>query len=255
MRRKSGTPDLRGERQIPRSARRLAALCLLAALGCAALIGLGTWQVERLSWKRDLIRRVDERIHAAPVPAPGPADWPAITRAGDEYRHVSATGAFRHDRETLVRAVTERGPGFWVLAPLARPDGSTVLVNRGFVTPELRDRAARRSSETTGETTVTGLLRITAPGGALLRANDPAGERWYSRDVAAIAAARGLSEVAPYFIDADATPAAPDGPVGGLTVVAFPNNHLLYAIIWYALALMLASGTAAVIREERVGLS
>ena len=84
----------------------------------------------------------------------------------------------------------------------------------------------------------------------MLRANDPLSDRWYSRDVAAIAATRSLTDVAPYFIDADAASSLPDGPVGGLTVIAFPNNHLIYAITWYALALMLAGGITYVIRDE-----
>jgi surfeit locus 1 family protein len=90
----------------------------------------------------------------------------------------------------------------------------------------------------TTETTVTGLLRINEPKGTLLRSNVPAEERWYSRDVTAIAAARGLQNVAPYFIDADDTKNPGDLPVGGLTQIVFPNNHLVYAITWYGLAVM-----------------
>jgi surfeit locus 1 family protein len=104
---------------------------------------------------------------------------------------------------------------------------------------------------------VTGLLRITEPEGAMLRSNDPAAGRWFSRDVAAIAAARGLTDVAPYFIDADGASGGPDSPVGGLTVIRFHNNHLVYAITWYSLALMLAGGVVHIIRQEwpRAGTS
>lgn len=234
-----------------RSPLTLTLLAAMGALGVAALVALGTWQIERRSWKLDLIRRIDGRVHAAPVAAPPRAEWPAVDRAGHEYRRVSATGVFLHDHETLVRAVTERGPGFWVLTPLRMADGAIVLVNRGFVPPERRDRAERSAGEIAGETTVTGLLRVTEPGGMLLQSNDPAAERWFSRDVAAIAAARKLTDAAPYFIDADAASSAPGGPVGGLTVIAFSNNHLVYALTWYALALMLAIGTAYVVRDER----
>jgi surfeit locus 1 family protein len=97
---------------------------------------------------------------------------------------------------------------------------------------------------------VTGLLRLTEPKGGFLRANDPAADRWYSRDVEAMAAARGLTDTAPYFIDADATPNPGGLPVGGLTVVAFRNSHLVYALTWFALALMLAALTVRVAREE-----
>ena len=151
-------------------------------------------------------------------------------------------------------ASTELGPGYWVLTPLQILDGTLVLVNRGFVPTGRRDPATRKAGEIAGEATVTGLLRITELGGTLLRSNDPLSGRWYSRDVAAIAAARGLTDVAPYFIDADAaanaTSGGSDSPVGGLTVITFHNNHLIYAITWYALALMLAGGTAYVIRQE-----
>lgn len=216
-----------------------ALLGLFALAGVAGLAALGTWQLERRAWKHDLIARVESRIHAAPVAAPGPAAWSA-TGAGDAYRRLRVTGHFLHGQETLVQAATERGSGYWVLTPLAAEDGFTVLVNRGFVPRERRDPATRAAGQVAGPVTMTGLLRLSEPGGGFLRANDPGAERWYSRDIAAIAAARGLGGTAPYFIDADATPNAGGLPVGGLTVIAFPDNHLVYALTWFALAAMLA---------------
>ena len=56
--------------------------------------------------------------------------------------------------------------------------------------------------------------------------------------MAAIGLARGLQSVAPYFIDADDTKNPGGLPVGGLTQVVFPNNHLVYAITWYGLAVI-----------------
>jgi surfeit locus 1 family protein len=217
-------------------------------LGIVLLIGLGVWQVERRAWKLALIDRVDQRIHAAPVPAPGPALWPGITAAEDEYRRVSVTGRYLDDRETLVQAVTELGGGFWVVTPLLTGDGSTVLVNRGFVPPDRRDPSAHRAGD--GETTVVGLVRMTEPHGGFLRTNDAKLDHWYSRDVAAIAAARGLERVAPYFIDAEAGADPAGFPRGGLTVIAFPNNHLVYALTWFGLAAMLTAATVFLAREE-----
>nr|WP_255581597.1 SURF1 family protein [Cupriavidus sp. AU9028] len=256
-------------------------LAVIAALAFAGFFALGTWQVERRAWKLDLIERVEARIHAAPVPAPGPARWPLVTAAADEYRRVAVTGTFLHDKETLVQATTDLGGGFWVLTPLRRNDGTVVLVNRGFVPPDFRERSTRADNEPAGETAVVGLLRMPEPGGAFLRQNDPAAGRWYSRDVQAIAAAHGLGTVAPYFIDADAAPGtagagavvSEDGgrrtpaagalpsavpangttgswPQGGLTVVRFNNNHLVYALTWYGLALMVAAAAWYVGREE-----
>ncbi|MFC5358835.1 SURF1 family protein [Azospirillum himalayense] len=232
-----------------RPRRGLVLLGVLALAGVAVFTSLGVWQVERLFWKLDLIQRVEERAQAAPVPAPGPEDWPAVTAASQEYRRVSVTGRFLNDKETLVQAVTERGGGFWVLTPLRTDRGFTVLVNRGFVPPERRSTDSRPDGLIDQDTTVTGLLRVTEPGGGFLRSNDPAQDRWYSRDVAAIAAARGVTEAAPYFIDAEASP--PGGlPVGGLTVLKFRNNHLVYALTWFALALMLIAASLYVARSE-----
>ena len=201
------------------------------------LIALGTWQVQRLAWKRHLIAQVDARIAAAPVPAP------ATAGPDDAYRRVRATGTFDIARDSFVQASTVRGPGWWVMTPV-RTDARTILVNRGWVP----DRSAPPPPP--GPVTVTGLLRLTEPGGGFLRSNDPAAGRWFSRDVAAIAARRGLPSVAPYFIDSDPIPGA-GAPVGGLTVVRFTNNHLAYAITWYILALMSAAGFAYWIRSGR----
>jgi surfeit locus 1 family protein len=229
----------------------LAALCVLA---CAGLVALGTWQVERLHWKHDLIARVEERVHAAPVDAPGRDRWARVTRQSDEYRHVRLVGTFLPQGTTLVQAVTDLGSGFWLLMPLRSADGSIALVNRGYVPSAAAAEAIVRRTPAADAVPVivTGLLRITEPGGGFLRKNDPVANRWYSRDVQAIAAARGLSSVAPYFVDADAAASAPrEYPVGGLTVVAFSDNHLVYALTWYALALMVAAGGLWALRQER----
>lgn len=212
-------------------------------------VALGGWQVQRLAWKTELIAQVEARVHATPTPAPGPGV--AVTAQADQYRRVSTRGVFQHDREALVQAVTDLGPGFWVMTPLRTDQGQTILINRGFVSPERKAAADRAGGQLTGEQTVVGLLRISEPKGGFLRANDPGGDRWYSRDVAAIAAARGLDRAAPYFIDADAT-ANPDGwPKGGLTVVKFPNSHLVYALTWFGMALLTLVGYGLLVREVR----
>lgn len=219
----------------PRSRRArvvIVAAALLLAIGLAAL---GVWQVQRRAWKHELIATVNARVHAAPVAPPAPAAWPAVNADHDAYTRVRLSGRFLHDRETLVQAVTDLGGGYWVMTPLDT-GRFVVLVNRGFVPPDRRDAARRAAANRAGTVTVTGLLRVTEPGGAFLRTNNAAANRWYSRDVAAIAAARHLGLTAPYFIDADATPNPGGYPVGGLTVIRFSDNHLVYAITWFLLS-------------------
>jgi surfeit locus 1 family protein len=235
-------------------------MAILALLLIVLFAGLGTWQVQRLQWKLALIERVNTRVGAAPAALPPVARWPAISKESDEYRHVRLAGQFLYEYSTPVQAVSELGAGYWLVTPLCTPDGSIVLVNRGFI-PAADNRPGRYPARRAAGNpcagvsgaphSLTGLLRIAEPGGGFLRDNDPAKNRWFSRDVAGIAAARGLANaapngapvVAPFFVDAarGQDPAgAPEHPVGGLTVISFQNNHLVYAITWYALALMVA---------------
>lgn len=223
----------------------LAVTCLLTLV----FTGFGLWQIQRRAWKLDLIARVEARIHAAPAAAPGPADWLAIGADSDEYRRVALQGRYLDVPETLTMAVTERGPGFWVMAPFRTDSGFTVLVNRGFV-PEDRRGPDKRRKVAGDETRVVGLLRLNEPGGGFLRANDPAAGRWYSRDVAAIAQAHGLAGVAPYFVDADAASEPGPLPQGGMTQVSFRNTHLVYALTWFCLALMSAAAAAYLARAR-----
>ena len=217
----------------------------------AAFVALGVWQVQRLAWKTELIAQVDARVHAEAVPAPGPEAWPAVSGERDQYRRVVVRGVFLHDRETRVQAVTDLGGGFWVVTPMRTERGFTVLVNRGFVPPERRDPATRAAGQASGPQTVVGLVRVTEPGGGFLRRNDPDADRWFSRDVAAIGEARGLSDAAPYFIDADAM-ANPGGwPRGGLTVIRFANSHLVYALTWFGMAALTLVGFGVFVRERR----
>ncbi|HEY9107168.1 MAG TPA: SURF1 family protein [Roseateles sp.] len=223
------------------------ALIVSAALASVGFLALAGWQVQRLGWKLDLIERVEARLKAEPV-APPPAS--SSISKDDEYRRLRLHGRFE-PREVLVQATTELGGGHWVIAPLRLDDGSTVLVNRGFVPSE--QRAPEAHAAPTGPVELVGLLRLTETGGGPLRANVAAEGRWYSRDVAGIAAQLGMSDrVAPYFVDESADPAQPQRwPRPGLTVVRFANNHAVYAATWLALAAMAAAAVFYLVREER----
>ncbi|SFP49693.1 SURF1 family protein [Sphingomonas rubra] len=204
-------------------------LGLLALAVAAVTAALGVWQVERRAWKHALVASVERKLAASPVPV----DGIAAVGADDAYRRVRARGRYRIGADTYVQAVTAYGPGWWVVSPLDT-GRRTLLVNRGFVPAERKGKAPPPP----GSVTVTGLLRLSEPGGAFLRSNDPAADRWYSRDVPAIAAAKRLGRVAPFFVDQDAAGAPAGGPRGGLTVIAFPDNHLVYALTWFALSAM-----------------
>ena len=230
-------------------------LLLVGIAMFAGFIALGTWQVERRAWKLALMERVDQRVHAATTPAPAAAEWPGVNAASHEYLPVTLQGHWLGDKTVLTQAVTELGAGFWVVTPLQQDDGTQVLVNRGFVPQDQRAQwiATPLPPGTPTAATVQGLLRMTEPDGGFLRSNSPAQQRWYSRDVAAIAQAVGLPRVAPYFVDAGLPGAAPAAawPRAGMTVVRFHNSHLVYALTWYAMALMVVGAGWYVARYER----
>lgn len=227
-----------------------------------AFAALGVWQVKRLFWKENLIATANAHTQMAAIPAPPPADWGKIRADGDpyNYRKVTARGILRNDKEILVKASVLLSPldetggaGFWVMTPLAQEDGTFIFINRGFVPPEKRGQNSRLQSLPQGETEINGLLRLSEGAGHLFNKNDPQHNIWYNRDLPALAAAAGLmpAQVAPYFIDADKTPNLGGFPRGGLTVVQFPNNHLVYAITWFSGALGVLIAAALVWRNRK----
>ncbi len=250
---------------------------MLTVVGIAFFVGfvaLGVWQVQRLGWKLDLIARVTQRIAAPPGPLPPQAQWPVLDATRYEYQAVRLHGTWLSDKTVLTQASTVLGPGYWVLTPLQMKEGDVVLVNRGFVPQDQRAKwlehrtpgpgaPAQQSAFRPDAITVDGLLRMSEPNGGFLRQNNPAEHRWYSRDVAAIAQAQQLDRVAPFFVDAG----VPDGrttadgsesvngnagawPRQGLTVVRFTNTHLVYALTWFGLALMVVGAAVVVARYE-----
>ncbi|MER0239839.1 SURF1 family protein [Fulvimarina sp. MAC8] len=230
--------------------------CLSIAL-FTIFVGLGVWQIERRTWKLDLIAAVEERASAPPIEAPGSDRWPSLSFEDDEYRHVSVTGEFMKGSDALAQATTDYGLGYWLMTPIETGRGFTVLVNRGFVPSR---EVAGEIAPPEGAVTVNGLLRMSQPGGGFLRSNDPDAGRWYSRDVTAIAAAQGLAgPIAPYFVDAEGSGeeslagVEPSYPIGGLTVTQFNNSHLSYALTWFALAGLTLLGMAIFLRRTGRG--
>ncbi|VXB66448.1 SURF1-like protein [Luteimonas sp. 9C] len=226
------------------------ALLVFLIAATLGFIALGVWQVERLQWKRDLIARVDARVHASPDRLPASSFRSAPNPAEDEYRRVTATGRLLHTQEVAVYATTERGPGYWIMTPLVTPDGA-VWINRGYVDNAHRARDSRARHDESDTVSVTGLLRLPEQHGLFLRANVPDEDRWYTRSPAEFSAARMVDgPVAPFFIDAQDRIDTGHWPVPGLTMVQFRNNHLSYALTWFGMALLGLLATGFVLRSE-----
>jgi len=217
-------------------------------LAFIVLIGLGTWQVQRLYWKEALLATIAERIAAPPVPlAEIERKLTSSTAADVDYYPVTATGMFRYDAERHFFATWKGETGFYIYTPLELPDGRFVFVNRGFVPYELKDPAKRLQGQiAAGPLTVTGLSRngLTQKPSVMVPDNDPAKNIFYWKDIQAMSASAGLPQgavVLPFFIDANDAPNPGGLPIGGVTMVDLPNSHLQYAVTWYGLAAALVA--------------
>jgi len=202
-------------------------------------LGLGFWQVERLFWKRDLIAQRQAAVSAAVVPAPRDLE----EARGMEFRHVTDEGVFLHDKEIFLGATSEGGrQGYQVLTPLREPGGRAVFVNRGFIPADLKDPAKRSAGQIASTVRVQGFLRRPPSGRPswVLPDNRADLNYWFWVDLPAMSAAAQLDRVAPFYIDADATPNPGGWPKGGVTRLELPNDHLQYAITWFSLAVALA---------------
>lgn len=204
------------------------------------LLLLGNWQVQRLAWKENLLATIDARMQQPPVELDAAlSTW---QQEGDvDYLPVTLEGRFLHDREQYYLATYEGQSGWYVYTPLQMDAGRAVIVNRGFVPYDLRDPAKRNWQPIEDTATIVGLARnpLTEKPGSLLPDNTPDERTWYWKDHAAMAQTMELSSATllPFFVDVSTTNGAVSaGPIGGVTRVSLPNNHLQYAVTWFGLA-------------------
>jgi surfeit locus 1 family protein len=208
----------------------LAALCIP--------LGLGVWQLQRHVWKTALVELRETRLAEPPIALPADLGDPTGLLAAMAHRRVTVSGDYLHDREVYL-AATRRGRfGFRVITPLRRVDGSTVLVDRGWVPNEARDPAFRLEGQVEGQVMVQGLLRGASERARFAPDNDPARNYWFWRELAAMATFAGV-DAPPFLIEADTTPNPGGLPIGRKMEVNLRNEHLQYAIVWFSLAVAL----------------
>jgi surfeit locus 1 family protein len=220
---------------------------VFTVVGIAFLIGLGIWQLDRKTWKENLIATVTARINRAPEDLPPRASWPRLVQEGNEYRHVTFPAEFLEGQEAFVYTAGSpfrpdvTGVGYWLFAPAQLAGGSIVVVNRGFVPLDRKDPATRAQGIPHGTVEIVGVMRWPETRGLFTPADDPKTNVWYLRDPKAMAAAKNWATAAPFYIDQE-QPVPPGGvPLPGKLSVQLPDNHLQYALTWLGLALALAS--------------
>ncbi|KAK7914604.1 hypothetical protein PG985_012307 [Apiospora marii] len=224
-------------------------LIVLAIIPVTAFL-LGSWQVQRLGWKTELIAKFEDRLVREPLPLPPRIDPDAIHDF--DFRRVYARGHLRHDQEMLIGPRMRDGEdGYMVVTPLERDteDGgrsdkgaATVLVNRGWISKKHRHQAARDpASLPTGELVVEGLLREPWKKNMFTPDNRPDKGEFYFPDVKQMAELTGSQAV---WIEATMEPGLLEVmdmenrgvPIGRAAEVNLRNNHAQYIFTWYGLA-------------------
>jgi len=235
------TPELR---------KRSTSFGVFTLLMVAAFVGLGLWQLQRRVEKHALIAALTERLAVAPAPLPPPAQWSALTPEKDEFRRVGFAATYQPLPDAMVyssgSAVRDdiSGPGTWAFLPARLSGGETVAINAGFVSNTMQDRSledrAVKPLLTSEPVTLTGYIRFPEAAGALTPAEDMAKRLWFTRDHLAMARALGWGEggrpVAPFYIDLEQPVPANGIPKPGRLEIRLKDDHLQYAVTWFALA-------------------
>lgn len=206
---------------------------LVTSLSLVLLVTLGTWQVQRLQWKNELIARAETGLAQPTVALPqGDADWPAL-----HYRPVEVRGRLRPERAMLVGTSARGGElGGSLLVPLERADGSHLLVDLGWW-PESRFETAAAERLPRGEQVVDGvaLFRGSSPPNRFVPEPRPERGRWFAIDLPRMARELDTALLPIVVVRQGAAPSG-DWPEPVPVTVDFRNNHLGYAVTWYGLA-------------------
>ena len=245
----------------------VAGFAIFTLLMVVVFTGLGIWQLQRRVEKHALIALLNERLAAAPEALPARAQWNALTPATDEFRRVSFAATYAPLPDAMVyssgSAVRDdvSGPGTWAFLPAQLPDGNTVVVNTGFVQNTMQDRNQQDRAVgrlLTGDPVdLTGYIRFPESAGALTPAESLTKRLWFTRDHLAMARGLGWGEagktVAPFYIDLE-KPAPESGiPKPGPLSVHLKDDHLQYAITWFALAGAVVIAFGVWLRAQRRG--
>lgn len=204
-------------------------------------LALGFWQMERREWKRDILDRI---AHNQATPA---IAFDALIKADPllhEYGKVRVSGTFLHDKEFHLAARSLRNKvGMQIVTPIRLDDGRIVLFDRGWVPSEQKEGASRPAGQIAGKVELTGVVRRNQIQRQFAPDNAPDKNVWFHVDVPLmrkLAGGKPDPVLDTFFLEADATPNPGGVPVGGQTRLDIPNDHLQYAITWFAIALALA---------------
>jgi len=216
------------------------------------LIGLGVWQLQRRVEKHALIAALTDRLGAVSTALPPAGQWPDLTPERDEFRRVTLTATFRVGADAKVYATgsalrTDVATlGTFEFAPATLADGTTVVIDRGFVPDGAKVDVPPREP-----VTLTGYIRFPEKPGWITPAPDVGKRLWFARDHVGMAKALAWGSVAPFYLDLESPAPASGLPKPGPLEVHLKDDHLQYAITWFGLAAAVAVAFAIWLRGRK----
>lgn len=198
------------------------------------LIGLGTWQVQRLDWKNNLIETRTARISAPALNIA--AARAATTPESIEYRAITLSGTLRNEYGfRLLNRLYNDTQGAHLVVPMVLDDGQgTIMIDRGWIP---RGTVADLPEGTVERVTLNGYLRAYTERGAFLPENEPAANNWFHMNETEMLATAGLSDGVGFYVEAGPESSPPGAfPAGAVPDVNLRNPHLQYAGTWYGVA-------------------
>jgi surfeit locus 1 family protein len=229
-------------------------LTVATAIALVILLALGTWQVQRLHWKQGLLARV-AALQAAPAQPIEPV-LDRVAKGGDADFTRVKIACKRIETAPFLELYSLRDgqAGSRLISACFLEEGGryrSILVDRGFVADTVSARPpVFEGPDPLAALEVVGILRVPEPGNSFSPPNRP--ERWYVRDVAAMAQALKAPDPAPLTLMAE-TSTNPEWKalVPAPIPADIPNRHLEYALTWYGLAAALLGVYAAILFRRR----
>lgn len=206
----------------------------------AILLGLGTWQVERLQWKERVIADLQTLYDSsASLPSLSEETLNALDQENLRFAYGHIDGTPEKDKAVLVGPVSRDGRmGYNLLVPLKTEHQKDVIVNAGWVDDLWKDTLEERLGIFPARVTIKGLARK-PDWSRFASKNSPENNLWFRPDPAEIARAKELGEIHGTIVYADRI----DPPLQDVIPQEekwYPRNmHRQYAIFWYGMAVIL----------------
>ena len=195
---------------------------LFVTIFCA----LGTWQLYRLQWKLELINEITSGLKSSPI------EYSKSIKKN--YQRIKVIGKFDFDNQIYLYSLNDSGkPGYDVITPFKTTKNENVLINRGWIIKELKDDPSINIAEDTQQKIV-GLLRKIYKPNIFKPDNDLKNNIWFSINLEDLKVVTGeqFSEFVIFLEDNEVMT-----PLPKKISIDVPNNHLKYAITWYAISI------------------